>query len=333
MPEPVTVIGGGSFGTAMAQLLAENGNDVLMWARSEESVREINEQHANSRFFPGIALNPKLRATSDLAAAARHSKLAFPVVPSKAMRGVMRELAPLLGSEHVLVHCTKGLEKDSFDTMSQVIREETCVRRIGAVAGPNLARELLEKKPAATVVGSKFVEVIDWVRKVLAGDRFLVYGNRDLLGVELGGTLKNILAIGAGVIDGGNLGANAKSLLLTRGLSEIMKIGTSLGAEPQTFMGLSGIGDIIATCTSPLSRNYQVGLRLGKGETLAAIKASMSQVSEGVDTTAVVYAYAAKKGIPLTLTKGLYHLMFSGASLEEVRSMAMRAAPVYEIDR
>ena len=332
-PTAVSVIGAGSFGTTIAQLLAEVGNDVLLHARSQETVDEINGSHTNKRFFPTIKLSPRVRATSDLKAAASHARLVFPIVPSKAFRGVMQELAPHLSAEHMLVHGTKGIERGSFKTMSEVMREETCVRKLGAIGGPNLAAEIMEHKPAATVVGSKFDEVINATRAALGGPNFLVYGNRDLIGVELGGALKNILAIGAGIVDGGDFGANAKSLILTRGLAELVRLGTSFGAQAATFSGVSGIGDIIATCTSPLSRNYQVGFRLGKGETLQAIRASMTQVAEGVDTTAIAYDHAKKRNITMNITSAVYHLMFEGVPLDDVRRLVMRSHSAYDVDR
>jgi glycerol-3-phosphate dehydrogenase (NAD(P)+) len=330
--QKVTVVGGGSFGTTIAHVLGDAGQDVLLYVRNDESRDEINETHKNSRYFDDVTLHAGVRATTDLRAALQHSTLVFACVPSKAFRSVMRELAPFCTAEHMIVHGTKGLERETFKTMSELIREETCVRRVGAIAGPNLAREILGNKPAATVVGSKFDEVVTRVRSVLMTPRFLVYGNRDLLGVELGGTLKNVLAIGAGIIDGGGFGANAKSLLITRGLAEMMRFGLHMGAEPATFSGLSGIGDIIATCTSPLSRNYQVGFRLGKGESLEDVRKSVTQVVEGIDTTATLFHYAEKNRIKINLTRGLYHLLYKNLPIAEVQAMVMQPSAVYETD-
>lgn len=332
MVERVTVLGGGSFGTATAYLLGQAGHAVLLWLRNPDSANEINTHGSNSRYFANAALPKNVRATTDLAAAAAHSKTIFATVPSKAFRQLMRDTAPHLSAEHMIVHGTKGIERGSFKTMSELIREETCVRRIGCIAGPNLAQEIIDGKPAATVVGSKFDEVVQRVRALLTTQSFLVYGNRDLRGVELGGTLKNVLAIGAGIIDGADFGTNAKSLLVTRGLAELMRFGVAMGAEPSTFGGLSGIGDIIATCTSPLSRNYQVGFRLGQGESIDAIRGTLQQVAEGVDTTAVLYDYAERHGLRINLTAGLYHLLFRGASVSEVRKMVMHASAVYEVE-
>ena len=332
MAEKVTVLGGGSFGSCIASVLADAGNDVRLWMRDKDACAEINSEHTNKRYFTDVLLPEKVVATTDLKAAVRHSTLVFATVPSRAFRAVMRDVAPHVSGEHMIVHGTKGIEKETFKPMSELIREETCVRRVGAIAGPNLAQEILERKPAATVIGSRFDEVIMRVRDVMTTDNFLVYGNRDLLGVELGGTLKNVLAIGSGVIDGAGLGANAKSLLITRGLTEMIRFASHMGAQPLTFSGLSGIGDIMATCTSPLSRNYQVGLRLGHGESLEAIRASMTQVAEGVDTIAVLHDYAQRHDIKITLTRGLYHLLFKGASLADTRKMVMQASSLFELE-
>ncbi len=332
MPNRVSVLGGGSFGTCVASVLARAGNDVRLWLRDAGSAQEINQRHTNERYFPGIGLPENVVATNDLALACKHSTLVFATIPSKAFRAVMRDAAPLLGAEHMLVHGTKGIERESFKPMSRLIREETCVRRIGAIAGPNLAQEILQRKPAATVIGSRFEEVIEAVRDTLSTPDFLVYGNHDLLGVELGGTLKNVLAIGAGIIDGADFGANAKSLLITRGLTEMIRLAVHMGANALTFSGLSGIGDIIATCTSPLSRNYQVGFRLGRGETLPEIRKSMTQVAEGVDTVGVLYDYAERHGVKINITRGLYHLLFKSAALADVRAMVMHVSSPYEIE-
>jgi glycerol-3-phosphate dehydrogenase (NAD(P)+) len=327
------VIGAGSFGTTIATVLARAGRKVVIYARDAACVEEINAHHSNRRFFPDLALPSGIRATTQLNEVCDHATLIFPIIPAKAFRTVLRQMAPHLRAEHVLVHGTKGLERESFKTMSMLIREETCVRLVGAIAGPNLASEIMQGLPSATVVGSRFDEVIALVSAAMASANFLVYGNRDLAGVELGGALKNILAIASGVVDGAGLGTNAKSLLITRGVAELMRCGTHFGADAQTFTGLSGIGDIIATCSSTLSRNYQVGFRLGRGEKLREILAAMTQVAEGVDMTAIVHDYARKNAVSMPLTAGLYALMHGGASLEQVRAEVMRSHAPFEIDR
>ena len=329
----VGVIGAGSFGTTMATVLSRAGCTVLLYARDQECVDEINRSHSNARFFPDFTLSKRIRATTVLAEVCAEATLIFPIVPAKAFRSVMRTMAPHLRAEHVLVHGTKGLERDSFKTMTTLIREETCVRLVGAIAGPNLASEIMQGLPSATVVGSRFDEVITLASSALQSENFLVYGNRDLAGVELGGALKNILAIASGVIDGAALGTNAKSLLITRGVAELMRFGTHFGADARTFTGLSGVGDIIATCSSTLSRNYQVGFRLGRGDKLAAILKAMTQVAEGVDMTAIVHDYAVANKVSMPLTAGLFALMHEGAPLSSVRAELMGSHAPFEIDR
>lgn len=332
MTAPVCVIGGGSFGTTIANVGASHGHSALIYARSEETVHEINNQHTNTRYFGPQKLEASLRATTDLKLLANSSRLLFLMVPSKAFRTVLRELAPHITAEHMIVHGTKGVERDSFKTMSALIREETCCKRIGALAGPNLAKEILDNHPTGTVIASRFSEVIEAGAEALSRPNFLVFGNHDLLGVELGGALKNILAIGAGMTDGAGFGSNAKSLVMTRGLRELMRFGESFGAEPRTFSGLSGIGDIIATCSSPLSRNYQVGLRIGKGETLADIMKTMQQVAEGVDMIDIVHQHAQRRKVVLPLISGLYRVVFGGEPISNVQRDVMGGHALYEID-
>lgn len=331
--QTVGVIGAGSFGTTVATLLANNGREVLLYARSENTVNEVNTRHRNERFFGDISLNPNIRATSSLEEVCERCSLIFPIVPAKSFREVTAAMSRYLRADHVLVHGTKGIERDTFKTMSSVILEETCVRLIGAIAGPNLAKEIMGGKPAATVIGSRFDSVVHLVADALRTPGFMVYGNRDILGVELGGALKNILAIGAGIVDGAELGDNAKAFMITRGLSEMGRLGIHMGAEVQTFSGLSGIGDIMATCASPLSRNYQVGYRLGKGEKLQSILDTMTQVAEGVTTTEAAYQYAEKHGLFMNITRGLYRLLYEGATIPEIRHDLMTIPTMYEVDR
>lgn len=330
--KPVCVIGGGSFGTTIANVAASDGRTTWLYARNQETVDEINNTHTNERFFPGMKLEASLRGSTDLAEVCRASRLLFLMVPSKAFRSVLREMSPHLTAEHMIIHGTKGVERESFKTMSSLIREETCVKRIGALAGPNLAKEILQRKPSGTVIASRFTEVIEAGADALARPHFLVFGNHDIVGVELGGALKNILAIGAGITDGGDFGSNAKSLVMTRGLRELTRFGQSLGADSRTFSGLSGIGDIIATCSSPLSRNYQVGFRIGKGESLKQIMESMQQVAEGVDMIDIVHQHSQRLGVTLPLISGLYRIVFEGHSILDVQRDVMGGHARYEID-
>ncbi len=266
--EKVTVIGAGSWGSTLAHVLGENGNDVLMWARSEERCTEIGERHRNERYLPGFALSPNISATTDLERACAHSHWILLVVPSHGLRHCAREMGAFLTGEHSVVHATKGIEQDSFRRMSEVLREETCVRKIGVLSGPNLAGEIMRGQPAGTLVASRYREVLERSQAVLHSRSFRVYAGDDVVGAEVGGAFKNIVAVAAGVVDELGMGDNTRALLLTRGLNEMARVGAAMGANVLTFGGLAGIGDLMATCASPLSRNHQVGERLARGQSL-----------------------------------------------------------------
>ena len=287
----VGVVGAGSFGTAIANILAEKSH-VLLYSRTDSKVAEINEK----RISAGQQVHEQITAVNSLQQIAESCDVIFPIVPSAAFRDTIRLLSPYLKPYHILIHGTKGLDfhvpddvkinefnpvsREHVKTMSEVIIEESSVLRVGCLAGPNLAKEMAAKKPAASVVASHFNEVINIGQKLLRNDRFLIYGSSDLIGIELCGVLKNIIAIGSGAIAGLGLGENAKSLLISRGIVEMVQIGKTLGGNAEAFLGLAGIGDLVATCKSNLSRNYSVGFRLAQGETIEAIIESMDEVAE-----------------------------------------------------
>lgn len=333
MTERIGIVGGGSWGTALANLIGENGHDVLHWMRDEAAMREINDQRANSKYLPGLALSPRIEATSELGRLGRECRLLLVVVPSQGVRMVMGELGQHLDGGHLLIHCIKGLETGTFKRMSTVLKEETCCKKIGVLSGPNLAREVAEGQPSAAVVASKYPEVIERARAVLVGKTFRVYGNADVIGTEVGGALKNIYAIASGLASGLGFGDNTKALLLTRGVAEMARLGAHLGARPATFSGLSGLGDLMATCFSPLSRNFQVGTRLAKGETLDGIVSAMNQVAEGIKTTRAVHEYAHTHGLYLPITEGVYKILYHGVPPQAVLGQLMDTSrAVYEQD-
>ena len=312
---PVGIIGSGSFGMAIANLLAANV-DVLLYARREE-VRQAIEKRAG-RYS---VLSPRIQAVSDLKLVADSCQLIFPIVPSQAFRSMMQQLSPFLSPTHFLIHGTKGLDiatlaegetlrPEHIKTMREVIQEESIVCRIGCLSGPNLSKEIMEGQPAATLIASPFTEVIKAGQAVLKSNRFQVYGDHDIIGAELAGALKNIIALAAGILGGKGLGKNLWALLVTRGLSEMIHIGKSVGAETKPFLGVAGIGDLVATASSPNSRNYKAGYRLGKGETLEDIMKTSVDVIEGVKTLETIRALGAHLKITTPIVEMLYRVFF-----------------------
>ncbi len=323
----IGVVGAGSWGTTLAKIAGENKVQTLLWTRGEELCQEINQQHENSRYLPGAALPEEVVATRDLEQVCKSCELILLVVPSHGLRAVARELGDSLHGGQMVVHCTKGIEQDTFKRMSEVLREETCLRKIGVLSGPNLARELAERQPAGTLVASKYDEVVQACQDALHSPYFRVYVGHDVVGAEVGGAFKNIVAVAAGVVDGLKMGDNTKSLLLTRSLNEMARLGAAMNAELVTFGGMAGIGDLICTCTSPLSRNHQVGFRLAQGETLEQIQEAMFMVAEGVKTTKAVYQFAQYKGLELSIVEIVYQLLYEGVGVQEALARLM-AKPI-----
>lgn len=341
---PVAVIGAGSFGTAVANLLAENG-EVLFYSRRQEAVDIINKERINN----GQSIHPNIRATSDLQEVTDKCYLLFPSVSSDAFRQVMQTMAPFLRPDHMMIHCTKGfdiklepgktnLDKDillhpsDIYTMSKVILEETCVKRVGCMSGPNLAREIANQHPAATVIASKFEEVIREGESAIRSKRLQVYSNHDIYAVELAGVLKNSMALAAGALGGLGYGQNAMAFLITRGLGEIIRLATAMGADRQAFLGLAGIGDLVATCTSPMSRNYTVGARLAKGESLEQIIASSTEVAEGIKTVSISKKLADSTGIKLPIIQNIYRALFEDLNVETALGYLMEYRWGYDAD-
>ncbi len=333
LPEPVGILGGGSFGTTLAEIVARQGGRPLLWMRDEAIRREIVERRTNVKFFgPELRLAAGIETTGELADIARRTHVILSAVPTKGVREVAFKLGEHLSGDRIVVSCAKGLEPKTGKRMTEVWKEETCVKKVGVLSGPNLAGEIVRGQPAASVVASRFDEVIERATRVLMGPRMRIYGSDDVIGVEMAGALKNIIAIAAGVLDGLGLGDNTKAALVTRGLAEIARYGARSGANPLTFSGLAGVGDLIATCGSDLSRNHQVGARLGKGERLPAILASMVQTAEGVSTTRTVWEHASEVGIDMPITEGVYRILFDGATPQAVVEEVMARPPIREID-
>lgn len=308
----ICIIGGGSFGTALASIAAGRGRSVRMWVRRPEQADEINTARTNGHYLPDRQLPAGVRATPDMQEAVAGAPVVLMAIPSKSFREVARAAGEHLKGDQLLVHATKGIEVSTFSRMSEILREETCALKIGALSGPNLALELLAGHPAGSVIASRYDEVVQAVQALFRGGHLRVYGGRDVIGVEIGGAFKNIIAMAAGVADGFGFGDNARSLVITRGLSEMALLGTSLGADVFTFGGLAGVGDLVATCNSKLSRNHQVGEQLAKGSDLETVLRELKHVAEGVPTTEAVYRRAKAVGLHLPIVEAVHGVLFEG---------------------
>lgn len=312
------VIGGGSFGTAIANILADNGHGVRLCLRNADAVAEIRDTGINSRYLPGFRLNPALEPTTDLAASVADSDLVFIAVPSRAFRDVLRDMRPHLRADALLVSCTKGIWEDGFLLMSQLVRQETGSDRVGVLSGPNLAKEIAARMLTGSLIASDHAEVRETVQQALSCSYFRVYANQDMFGVELAGALKNIYAIATGMADALGLGQNTKAMLITRSLAEMSRFAERMGGNPLTFLGLAGVGDLVVTCSSPLSRNYQVGFKIGQGVPVLDAEKSLGQTAEGVNTLRLVKHKADDLGVYMPLATGLYDVIYAGQPVPSV---------------
>lgn len=330
MSDKIAVIGAGSWGTAVADLLAGKGLPVFLWARDAGLAQEINHSHHNPRYLTDSSLHESLKATGDLEEALTDAGTVVLVVPSHAMRSIVRQIRNLVSDTALIVSLTKGIEVDSHKRMSDLIREElgeAVDRRLAVLSGPNHSEEVIKKVPSATVVASTDRLVGQKLQTAFMTPYFRVYTNPDIAGVELGGATKNIIALAAGISDGLGYGDNAKAALMTRGLAEMVRLGVNLGADPLTFSGLSGMGDLIATCTSRHSRNRAVGEKLAKGYTLDRIAKETPMVAEGVRTSKAVDELADKLGIEMPITRNVYEVIYKNKRpLEAVTALMSRGA-------
>ncbi len=341
--KPVGVIGAGNFGSAVANLLAPK-RKVLLYARDEAVI----EQMRTSREHRGHQMHPNVVVVNDLQQVADSCDVIFPIVPSAHFRAMMKQLSEYLHPYHILIHGTKGfdirlpegetiqtmktLHRGHVKTMSEVIAEESVVVRLGCLGGPNLSRELAAGQPAATVVASQFHEVIQLGKRLLRNDNFQVYGNNDLVGVELAGVLKNIIAIAAGALSGMGYGENAKGLLVSRGMVEMIYLGRALGGNTKAFLGVAGVGDLVTTCNSSLSRNFNVGFRLAHGETLEDIIESTDEIAEGVNTVQIVKKCADYYHVKAPITSTLYKVFFEDLTVKQALQYLMRYPLNVDID-
>lgn len=328
----VTVLGGGSFGTAMTKVLAGNGHTVHFWMRDSHQAQEIREQGTNERYMPGLRLEGDIRPTTDFHEAVAESEAVFVAIPSKAFRTVISENTAAFPEGQFVISLTKGIEAEGFRLMSEILQEELPKVRNGVLSGPNLAGEIVNQDLTATVIAAKDPELRRTVQELLGCEYFRVYANVDVYGVELAGALKNIYAIVAGLASALKLGENAQAMLITRGLAEMSRFAVSLGANPMTFMGLAGVGDLIVTCTSSRSRNYRVGYAVGSGRNLDEAVAELGQVAEGIYTLKLVKEKAESVGIYMPLVKGLYEILYDKASITAVINSLMMSVQNSDVE-
>lgn len=309
----IGVIGAGSWGTTLANVLAKKGHDVTLWVYEAELAKRLQETGVNDLYLDGITLSSKLAYTNNLAEAAKNSQLILLVSPSQVMRHVLKDLKAYIPENCLLVSAAKGIENGTLLTMSEVLQEvlgEQVAKRSAFLSGPSFAREVAVEQPTAVAVAAEDLAVANRVQDVFSTEYFRVYTNQDVVGVEIGGAMKNVIALAAGVGDGLGYDHNARAALITRGLVEIARLGDAKGAQEATFFGLAGMGDLILTCTGNLSRNRSVGMELGKGRKLDEILNQMRMVAEGVKTTLSAYQLAAKLGVAMPITEQMYQVLY-----------------------
>jgi len=307
----ISVIGAGAWGTTLSILAAENGHSPLIWSFEEDVAKSINGMRENKKYLNGFQLPQNIDATTDLKKAAENDILLF-VTPSQYLRKTLKNISKFVKKEAIIISAVKGIEIETQKIMTDVIKDELPCKNIAVISGPNISKEIARGLPAAAVVASNDIETAKLIQKILNSSRFRVYTNTDVIGVELGGALKNIIAIAAGVADGLMLGNNAKSALMVRGIAEITRLGVAMGGKSDTFSGLSGIGDMMTTCISPLSRNYQVGMEIAKGRRVNDIITKMYDVAEGVPTSKAVREISRKLNIEMPITEEVYAVLYEG---------------------
>jgi glycerol-3-phosphate dehydrogenase (NAD(P)+) len=327
----VAVVGAGSWGTTVACLAARNCPTTL-WARRAELAAEVDGPHTNERYLPGFSLTPSLRGSASLEETVGQADVVVMAVPSHGFRDVLVEAAPYVRPWVPVLSLSKGIEQGTHLRMTQVINEVLPEHPAGALTGPNLAKEIMAGQPAAGVIAMTDTRIANGLLPVFSCDGFRVYTNDDIVGCEVGGALKNVMAIASGMAAGLGFGDNTKAMLMTRGLSELTRIGVAMGGDPLTFSGLAGMGDLFATCMSPFSRNHQVGVELGKGRSIDDIIASMNLVAEGVKTSKVVVELAKEHGVELPIAEQVEAVCHHGVSVSTALSSLMQRPTGHELD-
>ena len=331
MTEKIAVLGAGSWGSVLAKVLVENGHEVALWSNSQAQVDELNQQHTNAKYLPDLIYPEALKATTDLKAAVKDAGTVLFVVPTKVIRLVAQQLIEVLeelGTKPLIVHASKGLELGSHKRISEVIAEEIPTKyRSGMVvlSGPSHAEEVARQDITLITAASEDLANAKKVQALFMNDYLRIYTNSDVVGVETGAAFKNVIAIGAGTLHGLGYGDDAKAALMTRGLAEISRLGVSFGADPLTFIGLSGVGDLIVTCTSVHSRNWRAGDQLGQGKSLEDVIANMGMVIEGINTCKAAYELAQQKGIEMPITQAIYNVLYKQADIKsEIANLMQR---------
>ncbi|OBZ00234.1 glycerol-3-phosphate dehydrogenase [Streptococcus dysgalactiae subsp. equisimilis] len=318
--QKVAILGPGSWGTALSQVLNDNGHDVRLWGNIPAQIDEINTEHTNKHYFKDIVLDEKVKATLDLREALADVDAVLFVVPTKVTRLVAKQVAEVLDHKVVVMHASKGLEPGTHERLSTILEEEIPAdlrSEVVVVSGPSHAEETIVRDITLITAASKDIEAAKYVQSLFSNHYFRLYTNTDVVGVETAGALKNIIAVGAGALHGLGYGDNAKAAVITRGLAEITRLGVKLGADPLTYSGLSGVGDLIVTGTSVHSRNWRAGDALGRGEKLEDIERNMGMVIEGISTTKVAYEIAKELGVYMPITSAIYKSIYEGADIKE----------------
>ncbi|KGX87974.1 NAD(P)H-dependent glycerol-3-phosphate dehydrogenase [Pontibacillus litoralis] len=331
----IAVLGAGSWGTALAIVLADNGHNVKLWTHRKEQAEEINTSRKNHKYLPDVTIPSSIYALADLQEAIQDSAAIVFVVPTKVVRDVSQQVAKLLQHKTTIVHASKGIDPDSLKRVSEVMEEElptAMYEDVVVLSGPSHAEEVALRQPTTVTVSSKTIKEAEYAQQMFMNEHFRVYTNPDIIGVELGGALKNIIALGAGISDGLGYGDNAKAALMTRGLAEIARLGTSMGASPLTFTGLTGVGDLIVTCTSQHSRNYRAGYMLGEGYRLEEVLERMGMVVEGVRTTNAAHKLSQRQCIEMPITAGIEQLLYHDAKPKEVVDQLMTRGRRHEME-
>ena len=332
MDKKIAVIGSGGWGTALAVLLANNGHNVSLWSYMEEESKSIAEARENIAFLPGVKLPDNVQCTSDMKAGVKDAQIVVTAVPSHAVRQTARKLKEYIQNDQIIVNVSKGLEEESLLTLSQVILQEIPEAKIAVMSGPSHAEEVGRKLPTTNVVASKDRVIAETVQDMFMSPAFRVYTNPDVLGVELGGSLKNVIALCAGILDGLGFGDNTKAALMTRGLTEIARLGLAMGAKVETFAGLSGIGDLIVTCTSMHSRNRRAGILIGQGKTLDETLKEVRMVVEGVKTASAAYNLAKKYNTEMPIVNQAYSVLFENKSPKQAVVDLMMRSKTHEME-